>query len=239
MRQPRPRALHPAAGARRRGRWRRGGARRRGRRWRDRARLGQAPFQGLHSRAVRLPRVRRAPCRWLQARHRHAPCGDRCGVPPANGLPPRGRPVGEGPRFCGVSGLPCPCGSGAAYRACCGPVLRGDSPAVTAEALMRSRYTAYVRRDEAYLLRTWEAAHRPESLDLDDTVWLGLEVLATEAGSADDAHGIVEFVASYLDDRGAVERLRERSRFARAGGSWQYVDGDATAYGASPSIQLD
>ena len=49
---------------------------------------------------------------------------------------------------------------------------------------MRSRYTAYVRRDEAYLLRTWEASHRPSSVDLDDTVWLGLEVLATEGATA-------------------------------------------------------
>ena len=94
---------------------------------------------------------------------------------------------------------------------------------------MRSRYTAYVRRDEAYLLRTWEASHRPESLDLDDARWLGLEVLETEAGGADDSRGIVEFVAHYEDGAGAVNAVRERSRFARVDGAWVYVDGDLPA----------
>jgi len=91
---------------------------------------------------------------------------------------------------------------------------------------MRSRYTAYVRRDEAYLLRTWAASHRPSSVDLDDTVWLGLEVLATEAGGEEDAEGIVEFVARYQAPTGAVAELRERSRFVRDVGAWVYVEGD-------------
>ena len=91
---------------------------------------------------------------------------------------------------------------------------------------MRSRYTAYVRRDEAYLLRTWEASHRPSSIDLDDTVWLGLEVLATEAGGEEDAEGIVEFVARYQAPTGGISELRERSRFARDRTAWVYVDGD-------------
>lgn len=94
---------------------------------------------------------------------------------------------------------------------------------------MRSRYTAYVRRDEAYLMRTWKASHRPESIDLDDTIWLGLEVLATDAGGADDARGTVEFVARYENESGAVGVLRERSRFKRVGGAWVYVDGDVPA----------
>jgi SEC-C motif-containing protein len=91
---------------------------------------------------------------------------------------------------------------------------------------MRSRYTAYVRRDEAYLLRTWEPSHRPQALDLDDTIWLGLEVLATDAGGAHDARGIVEFVARYEDTNGAVDAVRERSRFVRVAGGWVYVDGE-------------
>lgn len=91
---------------------------------------------------------------------------------------------------------------------------------------MRSRYTAYVRRDEAYLLRTWKASRRPKSLDLDATIWLGLEVLSTDAGGADDTRGIVEFVAHYEDASGAVDALRERSRFARIAGAWVYVDGE-------------
>ena len=125
-----------------------------------------------------------------------------------------------------MSALACPCGSGSSYRHCCRPLLRAQWPAATAEALMRSRYTAYVRRDEAYLLRTWKASRRPESLDLDDTIWLGLEILATDLGGADDTRGTVEFVAHYEDTHGAVDAVRERSRFARVAGAWVYVDGE-------------
>ncbi len=128
-----------------------------------------------------------------------------------------------------MSSLPCPCGSGSAYRDCCAPLLRGERPAATAEALMRSRYTAYVRRDEPYLLRTWEVSHRPESVDVDDIVWLGLDVVETQAGGADDSRGVVEFVAHYEAAGGAVESMRERSRFARVAGEWLYVDGDVSA----------
>ena len=91
---------------------------------------------------------------------------------------------------------------------------------------MRSRYTAYVRRDEAYLLRTWKASRRPKSLDLDPTIWLGLEILSTDAGGANDAHGTVDFVAHYEGAKGAVAVVRERSQFKRVGGAWVYVDGE-------------
>lgn len=125
-----------------------------------------------------------------------------------------------------MSALACPCGSGFAYRDCCGPLLRGDASAMTAEALMRSRYTAYVRRDEPYLLRTWDASHRPESLEFDDTVWLGLKVLAADAGSPDDATGTVAFVANYQRPDGSLGALREASRFVREADAWVYLDGD-------------
>ncbi len=58
----------------------------------------------------------------------------------------------------------CPCGSERAYAACCGPWHAG-APAPTAEALMRSRYTAFVMELEPYLLATWHPGTRPPSLD--------------------------------------------------------------------------
>lgn len=92
---------------------------------------------------------------------------------------------------------------------------------------MRSRYTAYVRRDEPYLLRTWAAQTRPASLDLDDITWLGLEVLASTKGQAADASGTVSFVAHYAGDGIEPGTMRENSRFERDGeGAWVYVDGD-------------
>ncbi|WP_291379633.1 YchJ family metal-binding protein [Demequina sp.] len=91
---------------------------------------------------------------------------------------------------------------------------------------MRSRYTAYVRRDAGYLLRTWHPSTRPADVTFDEAVWLGLEVLSTEAGRADDATGVVEFVAHFQGADGVVASLVETSRFVREDGSWLYVDGD-------------
>ena len=120
----------------------------------------------------------------------------------------------------------CPCGSGDVYAACCG-LLHDGVPAETALALMRSRYTAYVRGDVDYL-----AATQKERIDRAavtrwsrETIWLGLEIVATERGGPDDPDGIVEFIA-----RGATNgkpfAQRERSRFERDGeGRWIYTTG--------------
>lgn len=118
----------------------------------------------------------------------------------------------------------CPCGSGQDYSRCCAPYHQGQ-PAPTAEALMRSRYAAYVLGDEAYLLDTWHAGTRPVSLALNDggqPKWLGLQVRRHEPTSADTA--IVEFVARYKVG-GRAHRLHETSRFVREDGRWYYVDG--------------
>lgn len=124
-----------------------------------------------------------------------------------------------------VDGEGCPCGSGCDYGACCGPIHAG-APAPTAEALMRSRFSAFARGDAAYLLASWHPSTRPARLDLDpDVVWRRLQIVDTVDGGADDARGVVEFRASFRSAEGAG-LLHERSRFARAEGRWAYVDGD-------------
>ena len=45
----------------------------------------------------------------------------------------------------------CPCGSGKEYAACCGPVISGKAAAPTAEALMRARYSAYVKAEIGFI----------------------------------------------------------------------------------------
>ncbi|RVU47138.1 YchJ family protein [Rubrivivax rivuli] len=122
---------------------------------------------------------------------------------------------------------PCPCGSGLPYPACCGPWHGGELhlQAPTAEALMRSRYSAYVREDAAYLLATWHPRTRPaEPFNFEPGLrWLGLEVKQHRITGADSAE--VTFVArSKLGGR--AHRLHERSRFVREDGRWFYVDGD-------------
>ncbi len=120
----------------------------------------------------------------------------------------------------------CPCGSGQPYAGCCRRWHAGEA-APTAEALMRSRYSAYVLTLADYLQSTWHASTRPETLDLAadaaETRWLGLEV-KRHATTGDD-RATVEFVARYrIGGRG--HRLHETSRFVREGGRWYYVDGD-------------
>ena len=53
----------------------------------------------------------------------------------------------------------CPCHSGRAYDACCGPCHRGAREAEDAVDLMRSRYAAFALGDAAYLWRTLHAEH--------------------------------------------------------------------------------
>lgn len=119
----------------------------------------------------------------------------------------------------------CPCGSTQAYGDCCGVWHAGLHTGVhapTPEALMRARYTAYVRGLIDYLVATWHPSTAPGDLELPPVNWLGLEVRHAEmAGDA----GVVEFVAR-CKTGGRAERMVETSRFVRQDGRWLYIDGD-------------
>ena len=127
----------------------------------------------------------------------------------------------------------CPCGRRDAagrvlpYAQCCGRYVEAfdRTPAPDAEALMRSRYAAFVLERADYLLATWHASKRPSQVSFDPGVrWLGLEV--REHQPLDASHAEVEFVARQRDRTGRAVRLHERSRFVREDGRWYYVDGD-------------
>ncbi|WP_110036515.1 YchJ family protein [Nocardia neocaledoniensis] len=120
---------------------------------------------------------------------------------------------------------PCPCRRGEPFDACCGPILAGATPAPTAEALMRSRYTAYVVGDVGYLLRSWHPNTRPAELELDPAQrWLFLEIVGTQRGGPFDDNGTVEFIAHYKLD-GVRDAMHELSTFVRVDGAWVYLDG--------------
>ena len=90
---------------------------------------------------------------------------------------------------------------------------------------MRSRYSAFVRGDAAYLAASWHVSTRPDELKLDaSTKWLGLSVKASCQDSLDRAR--VEFIARSRQGGGRAERLHERSRFVRENGRWYYLDGE-------------
>lgn len=117
-----------------------------------------------------------------------------------------------------------------AYLACCGRYHQGE-PAPTPEALMRSRYSAFVKDLRVYLLDTWHPSQRPAVIEPPEPGlrWLGLSVRASGLLGPDE--GWVQFVArSKLGGR--AHRLEETSRFVREGGRWLYVD--AWPAGATP-----
>ena len=140
----------------------------------------------------------------------------------------------------------CPCGGGSrrlSTAACCGPLLRGERLAATADQLMRSRYSAFALGDVDHLLRTQAQDRSPNQPEperrraLEETCrrvrWLRLEILATEAGGPLDLEGTVTFAAHYQQSdgrRGVARRglMRECSRFGREGGrlegAWLYLE---------------
>jgi SEC-C motif-containing protein len=134
----------------------------------------------------------------------------------------------------------CPCGSNLAILRCCGPYIAGAALPPTAEALMRSRYTAYAMGVEDYLQATWHPSTRPQEpvIDKNEKIqWLGLEIksaLRLRQRKADLPEQLdqdtVEFVARFRVS-GRAQRLHEVSRFVRepetpgAEPRWFYVDG--------------
>ncbi|CAD1797544.1 YchJ family protein [Xanthomonas euroxanthea] len=119
---------------------------------------------------------------------------------------------------------PCPCGRAADYAQCCGQYHAGAA-APDAETLMRARYSAYVRRDVAYLLASWHPSTRPPALSLDEggrTTWLGLTVQRALVTGTDTAE--VAFLARYRIGGGSAVRMTEHSRFVREDGQWYYLD---------------
>ena len=120
----------------------------------------------------------------------------------------------------------CHCANGKAYDICCGRFHSGLEIPVKAEALMRSRYSAYVLALQDYLLATWHMTTKPVLLDFSDankTRWLGLEIKRHTL--IDTKRAQVEFVARYKIDGLPAVRLHEVSDFIFEEGRWFYVAG--------------
>lgn len=121
----------------------------------------------------------------------------------------------------------CPCDSGKSYLLCCQNYIEQARQAPTAEALMRSRYTAFTQLNEGYLRYSWHPDTCPKNIHLNEnTQWLGLKIKKVLAGSTNDDEGQVEFVARSKHN-GKASRLHENSRFTRVDNRWLYVDGES------------
>ncbi|MCF6291414.1 MAG: SEC-C domain-containing protein [Desulfobacterales bacterium] len=122
---------------------------------------------------------------------------------------------------------PCPCNPEKDFAECCYPYLSGAAPAPSAEALMRSRYSAYVNGEFNYLLDTWHPDNRDSAPDFAAQAgirWQGLEIIAMQAGNPDDTEGMVEFKVKY-EAGGRTNFLHEKSTFVKEKGKWFYVSG--------------
>ena len=122
----------------------------------------------------------------------------------------------------------CPCQSGLLFEQCCQRLLEPSFSlfAQTAEQLMRSRYCAYVLKNEDYLLRTWHPQTRPESLHLDNSSnrWIGLKIKSSTLGQESDITGTVHFIARFKEN-GKAHKLEENSQFKKINGQWLYLTG--------------
>jgi len=124
----------------------------------------------------------------------------------------------------------CPCGSGSTFCECCGLLLDDKKNAETAMQLMQSRYTAFTLANVDYLLRSHSAKTRPvkDRKEIErwakSVVWMGLSILRTENGEANDETGYVEFKATFLEN-GQPGQIHENSFFHRENGKWVYVSG--------------
>lgn len=122
----------------------------------------------------------------------------------------------------------CPCGSGKDLSSCCGPYHDG-TPAPSALALMRSRYSAFVLGLGQYLYDTLALDQRSDfdveefNASYGDTKWMGLEIRRTADGEESDETGTVEFVARYKSQKDTVAH-HELAKFKREDGRWVFAD---------------
>ncbi len=138
----------------------------------------------------------------------------------------------------------CPCGSGRPFEDCCGPYISGKAKPATAEALMRSRYSAYATKAVDYIVDTCLRDEK-HGIDVDATkrwseraTWLGLKILKSEEGGPSDEKGKVEFKATYIQG-GLREEHHEKATFEKRDGAWLYTEGEvipATVVREGPKV---
>jgi SEC-C motif domain protein len=124
----------------------------------------------------------------------------------------------------------CPCGSNIPYSECCETIISGDQNALTAEQLMRARYSAYVFTKMDFIFESTHSDHR-QGYDhagtkewAESAEWQGLDIISTSRGGAEDSIGEVEFIARY-SDKGTNHEHHEAGQFKKKEGLWYFTDG--------------
>jgi len=129
----------------------------------------------------------------------------------------------------------CPCGTNIAYDECCLPLIKGDRTALTAEEVMRSRYSAYAMHEIGYIRESLHPDHRTDFDEkttrewAESSEWHKLEIVSTIEGGAEDKEGKVEFIAAY-SDKGINKEHHELSTFKKVDGKWYLVNGEILSH---------
>ncbi len=122
----------------------------------------------------------------------------------------------------------CPCQSGLAYPDCCAPYHQGRSLPPDAEALMRSRYSAYALQQTGYLVATTVPAQQAllNTTAIDqwsrNSQWLGLQVY--QHRRIGQRHAQVAFSARFQEAGGAPQTHEELSAFVLIDRHWYFID---------------
>lgn len=122
-----------------------------------------------------------------------------------------------------MSDKKCYCCSEKLFSDCCEPFILKKQFAPTAEALMRSRYSAYATHQADYLVDTTAAATRKFHKKSDilnwakSNQWVKLEILHA-------SENIVAFKAYYLDKQHQIQVHNESSNFIKTDNIWYYLD---------------
>src|SRR3989344_5323509 len=130
----------------------------------------------------------------------------------------------------------CPCGSKLNLDVCCLPLIQGMKQALTAEVLLRARYTAFTRGDVDYILNTHHSKtrHEVKKDEIEEwskgSEWLGLKVVQIESGQPQDTQGTIIFGAHYRTD-GKDEERWEKCFFEKENGEWRFIDAQGVQLG--------
>ncbi len=135
----------------------------------------------------------------------------------------------------------CPCGSAAPYEMCCGMYHNNPGTAPTAEALMRSRYSAFALNKFDYIAATQKLDSDPEQTTdaIEDsngtTKWTKLTITEVQDGGEKDKTGLVAFSAHFKEGKN-TGKLTERSLFKKDKGTWYYIAGEHEVQGNTPHV---
>lgn len=122
----------------------------------------------------------------------------------------------------------CYCESIETYADCCEKAHKDITKALTAEQLMRSRYSAFVLANGNYLMQSHHSKTRPilrkKSIVkwTKSVQWIKLEVLETSKGLQNDTEGTVTFNA-HFNKNGKEAIIHEKSAFIKENNHWTYL----------------